>query len=86
MSDPSGYGTPTFVNEGGIERSELSNLYADILADDLVADLDAYEKNPDPSLARGSTFDHLVETAGIEPAQGASRPATGRRGRRRGST
>jgi len=33
----------------------------------LIADLDAYEKNPDPSLARGSTFGHVVETVGIEP-------------------
>jgi len=56
-----------YISEGGIERSELSALYADILADELVADLDAYERNPKQSLARGSTFDHVVETVGIEP-------------------
>jgi len=44
-----------YLDEDGVQRAELSDLYTDILAEDLVRDLEKIETNPEQAFARGST-------------------------------
>jgi site-specific DNA recombinase len=58
-----------YVAPDGISAAELTDEFAALLADELSAEVERYVANPRALLhAGGSTFERVVETAGIEPA------------------
>jgi hypothetical protein len=58
-----------YVDEGGVQRADRSEL----LTEDPVSDLGLIEANPE-RFARGSTFNRVVETAGSTPICGSPPP------------
>jgi site-specific DNA recombinase len=58
-----------FVGPDGVAAAELTDEFGALLREELAMELEQYASNPRALLrAGGSTFERVVETAGIEPA------------------